>query len=623
MEKYLQLFILIPVLGFLISLFLPRKKENLISMLAFTIAGVHLVGAIVFIGFWLAQDSLTLDIRHITLFQAGRVEIFIDFYFDKVAAVFGVMGSILFFVVVRFSKFYLHREEGFKRYFTTILLFFTGYNLVIFSGNYETMFIGWELLGICSYLLIAFYRDRYLPVKNSLKVISIYRLGDVCLMLSMWMGHHLWHENITFLKLNDASLVSSHFADHYYYAHFIALMLVIAAAAKSAQLPFSSWLPRAMEGPTTSSAIFYGSLSVHLGIFLLLRTHCYWEGLIAIKVLIIVIGIATAIISTMIAQVQASVKTRIAYESIAQIGLMLIEIALGWHMLALVHFAGNAFLRTYQLLVSPSVLGYMTHDLFFSFDAASVNKNDRPMRKLRNSLYILSVKEWNLDYYLQRFLWNPFKWLGNMMKLFTGPFLGGILVIIYIAGIYDKYEPDHVPEWMLDWFPTLLSLIGLIYILKSFAEKGNAIKAWAYVLVGQLFIALSVDLLNEDFALSHIALFLGGSMISALVGFVCLKKIKNLDQNIDLNQFHGYLPEKPMIAFVFLLSCFGFVGLPFTPSFIGIDLLFSHIHKHEEMIIVFTSMSFLVMEVAILRIYSRVFLGPNKKASKASAYRSS
>ncbi|MBL0134718.1 MAG: hypothetical protein IPP79_12295 [Chitinophagaceae bacterium] len=144
-----------------------------------------------------------------------------------------------------------------------IQLFFLGYNLIIFSGNYESLFIGWEFIGIASFLLISFYRDRYLPVRNSIKVISIYRLGDIALILAMWMSHHIWHENIVFAKFNDPSLLSSHLSEHYPSALFIMFMVVLAAMIKSGQFPFSSWLPRAMEGPTTSSGLFYGALSSH------------------------------------------------------------------------------------------------------------------------------------------------------------------------------------------------------------------------------------------------------------------------------------------------------------------------------------------------------------------------
>ena len=142
------------------------------------------------------------------------------------------------------------------------------------------------LLIVSFFLLIIFYRDRYLPVKNGLKTISLYRLSDVCLMLALWMSHHLWHENITFLQLNNAAMVNSHLHEHYFVGLIISLTIVMAAAAKSAQFPFSSWLPRAMEGPTPSSAIFYGSVAVHIGVFLLLRTYPFWSGQIEIKILV-------------------------------------------------------------------------------------------------------------------------------------------------------------------------------------------------------------------------------------------------------------------------------------------------------------------------------------------------
>src|SRR5215217_5996759 len=107
----------------------------------------------------------------------------------------------------------------------------------------------------------------------------------------MWLSHHLWHENITFRQLNDYTFVSAELQQHSLIGVFISLMILISAAAKSAQLPFSSWLPRAMEGPTPSSAIFYGSLSVHLGVFLLLRTFPFWEHQFSVRIAIGLLGL--------------------------------------------------------------------------------------------------------------------------------------------------------------------------------------------------------------------------------------------------------------------------------------------------------------------------------------------
>ncbi|MBP6759861.1 MAG: hypothetical protein KA133_11465, partial [Flavobacterium sp.] len=418
------------------SLLIGNKREKLISFIAIGTVGVQLFALLIFIVYWISGGSQTLDIRHFTFYKEDNIEIFINLFFDKITAVFALIGAIITFSVAIFSRFYLHRDSGFKRFFNTLLLFYFAYSLVIFSGNFETLFIGWEFLGVSSFLLIIFYRDRYLPIKNGLKTISIYRLSDVCLMLALWMSHHLWHENITFIKLNDIDLVASHIGEHSYYVSFIVLMIVIAAAIKSAQFPFSSWLPRAMEGPTTSSAIFYGSLSAHIGVFLLMRTFPYWETILSIKVLVITIGLITAAVATSIASVQSSVKTQIAYGSIAQIGIMFIELAMGWHTLVLIHFTGNAFLRTYQLLVSPSVLGYLIHDQFFSYVPKQFGAKNSFWNKISNTVYLLSLKEWNMDAFQFNYLWSPFKWVGRKLNFLNNKTILFSLVIIYIIGLF-------------------------------------------------------------------------------------------------------------------------------------------------------------------------------------------
>ena len=619
MEQLLQLFILIPFAGFFITLLLPRKKEKIISFTVLSTISVHLLGLVAFIVCWAINQFPILGVKHLTLFQTDNIEIFIDFYFDKITVVYSLVGSVIALMVAVFSRSYMHREAGYKRFFSTLLFFFTGYNIVIFSGNFETFFVGWEMVGVTSFLLIAFYRDRYLPVKNALKVISIYRLGDICLILAMWMSHHLWHENITFLKLNDLALVTEHLAEHYWFGVFIAVMIVIGAAAKSAQLPFSSWLPRAMEGPTTSSAIFYGSLSVHLGLFLLLRTYPYWETIVPVKALIIFIGLSTSIVATLIGRVQSTVKTQIAYSSAAQIGLMFIEVALGLHTLALIHFAGNAFLRTYQLLVSPSVLSYLVHDMFFNFKPSASGGNS----SFKNSIYILSVKEWNLDFLLHQLLWKPFKWFGNRFDFLTAKVPTVLLALIFVAGLYAYFFQQTIPQTIFEWLPEVFSFIAFILILKVFTERGDALRAWFEVVSSQLFMALSIAMLNENFEHNHILMYLSGSVVAAIVGYFCLKKVKAIDGNIQLNQFHGYNYEQPTVGFIFLVACLGLVGLPFTPTFIGIDLLFSHIHRHEVVLIVLTALSFLFIEIAMLRMYARIFLGQHKKQYHAIAFKSS
>lgn len=624
MEQGLLIFVLIPLLGFIFTFFFANNQEKLIATIATTSIGLHLIACTTFISYWFYMGMPLLDLKYFTFFKEDNIEIFLDFYFDKITAVYAFVGALITFLVIIFSRFYLHRDEGFKRFFTTVLLFFLGYNITVFSGNFETLFIGWEFLGITSFLLIAFYRDRYLPVKNALKAISLFRLGDICLILSLWTSHHIWHQNITFNQLNDVDLVLNHIIDNHNSVLFLISMLIVAAAIKSAQFPFSSWLPRAMEGPTTSSAIFYGSLSVHLGVFLLLRTYSYWSTITSIKIIIIAVGVLTLVIASLIARVQSTVKTQIAYASIAQIGVMFVEVALGWHILALIHFSGNAFLRTYQLLVSPSVLGYMIHDQFFNYKVPPLNKYISANSKLFfNSLYILSVKEWNMDLYLKKVFWNPFKTIGIRLNFLANNKSIWIIFLTFIIGLLMLYFESNIPAKTDLYIHLFFALLGTILILVSFAEKKDAVIAWKLLTLSQGFAVLSIAHFNDKYETKEIFIYITGLAISSLVGYYILQQLKKAKATISLDNFYGHVYHYPQLGFWFLVACLAFVGLPFTPSFIGIDLMFSHVDHDEYLLIILTSISFLVLELSVLRIYARLFLGPNHIQDHPIAYRSS
>ncbi len=622
MEQLLQLFIFIPLAGFIASLFLKPTRERLISGVAYTSVAIQLSGIVLFITYWLLIGSPVLNLKHFVFFKEDNIEIYLDFYFDKTTAVFSLLGALVTFLVLIFSKYYLHRDSGFKRFFNTVLLFFFAFNITIFAGNFETLFLGWEVLGITSFLLIAFYRDRYLPVKNALKTISLYRLGDICLILAIWTSHHIWHENITFFKLDNSQLVASHISDHYQSVIFLLSMIVIAATIKSAQFPFSSWLPRAMEGPTTSSAVFYGSLAVHLGVFLLLRTFNYWESVLPIKIAIIAIGILTAVVATMIARVQSTVKTQIAYASVAQIGLMFIEVALGWHVLVLFHLSGNALLRTYQLLVSPSVLGYMIHEQIFKFVPKPIKSSGSFASKISNTIYLHSIKEWNMDTCLKKLLWDPFKFIGKSLQFISNKVGLVLFGIIFITGLLLFYMDDLIPKPIDEYLHITFAFLGMILILLSFVEKKSPLKAWVFIILSQLYVVLSVALLNDEYQFVEILLYVCGLGVAALLGILVLKRLHRLEHDLSLQDFYGHIYHHPKLSIWFLIACLAFVGLPFTPSFIGLDLMYSHIDHEEYVLVTFVTISFLVLELAVLRIYARVFLGPHVKQTHAVSFRS-
>ena len=619
MNTWVAIFVLWPILGFLFSLCIPKEKENALSNLSFGFIILHLIGALGFGVRWFFSGGKPLNIREFSIYKAYNYDFFIDLYMDHITIVYWLIGALVTSIITKYSRYYLHREEGYKRFFNTLLFFYSGFTLIIFSGNLETLFIGWEILGISSFLLIAFYRDRYLPVKNAVKVFSIYRIGDVGLILVMWLSHHIWNENISFDKLNSAALVHAHFQELSSFGLVVACMIYLTASAKSAQFPFSSWLPRAMEGPTPSSAIFYGSLSVHIGAFLLLRTYPFWENQFIFRVFLVLAGLLSALIGTVTSSVQSSIKSQVAYASLGQIGLIFAEIGMGFHVLAIVHICGNAFLRTYQLLISPSVVSYKIKEQMYEIELQESNNKKIPNRWL-NSLYVLSLKEWNLDSFMYHYIWNPIKSMGAKWAIFNFKYVFYIATLTIIGGLTLLWFNHLLAPNVIHSLPLVFAITGCLMVMKAFSERNSVRKSWSLIMLNHLSIAIAISF-NEHFVFQHHLWYLGGILVSWIFGHLILNKLRS-KEGISLNQFYGHAYEHPKFAFLFLLACLGISGFPITPTFIGEDLIFSHIHSDQILLAVVVAFSLIINGLASIRIYSRVFLGPHVKNYHGVAKRS-
>jgi len=618
LSQSLSLFIIIPLIAFLITTLLKNKSEKLIAGIVRFAKIFYILMSLVFVAGWLLNGLEPLSYKLATLYKTDHFVFAIQFYYDEVTAVFSIVGSLLFFLVATFSKYYMHRDEGFKRFFNIILLFAAGYNFIIFSGNFETLFVGWEIKGLCSFLLIAFYRSRYLPVKNAYKTISNYRISDVALILAMWMMHHLTHQNISYTDLDQARDLAAQ-THHSGMAIFIVCMFILAATVKSAQFPFTTWLPRAMEGPTSSSAIFYGSLSVHIGVFLLLRTHAFWQDMLWAKIVIIIVGALTGIFATMIARVQPNVKTQIAYSSAAQIGIMFIEIALGFHWLVLIHFAGNAFLRTYQLLVSPSVLNYLVHHQYFHYHPPQ----NKTIGKLKATLYILAVKEWNLDTIMFKYVWSPFKWIGRKLSFLNGRGLQILFVVAIVSSVLLLVQKEDHAEWVYTILPILFLSFALLFTLFAFSSRRSASSAWNYILLAHVFIITAIFLISREVHTTELLMYGGGVFVAYLIGLFCLNRTYSIDQDISLNKYHGYVYENKVTAVLFLIAAIGLLGFPITTAFIGIDVFFTYVESGKPALIALLALCFIFIELAAIRIFLRIYMGPHKKLYHPVAFRTS
>lgn len=618
LSQSLSAFIFIPLIAFFITIFLKNKSEKIIGIIVRIAKVTYILLAVLFAVGWIFNGLTPINNRLATIYQTDHFVFAIQFYYDEITAVFSIVGSLLFFLVATFSKYYMHRDEGFKRFFNIILLFAVGYNFIIFSGNFETLFVGWEIKGLCSFLLIAFYRSRYLPVKNAFKTISNYRISDVALILAMWMMHHLTHQNISYTDLGQARDLAAQ-THHLGMAMFIVCMFILAATVKSAQFPFTTWLPRAMEGPTSSSAIFYGSLSVHIGVFLLLRTHAFWQDMLWAKIVIIVIGALTGIFATLIARVQPNVKTQIAYSSAAQIGIMFIEIALGFHWLVLIHFAGNAFLRTYQLLVSPSVLNYLVHHQYFHYHPPK----NKAVGKLRATLYILAVKEWNLDTMMFKYVWSPFKWIGKQMQLLESRVGKLILIVLAILAVDAAFITPAIWENISSLLPGIFLGIALLVLLASFASRRSARECWDNLIIPHILIISAITINAGQIHWTEVIFYMGGVLVAYTIGIFCLQKTYSVDKNVSLNQYHGYVYEDKVTAILFLLAAIGLLGFPVTTAFIGIDVFFTYVESGQVLLIALLALCFIFIELAAIRIFLRIYTGPHKKLYHPVAFRTS
>ncbi|HUA17483.1 MAG TPA: proton-conducting transporter membrane subunit [Bryobacteraceae bacterium] len=305
---------------------------------------------------------------------------------DRLSLPFLVLTLVLSGLIGQFSATYLHRERGFLRFFLLLHLFAFGSLLAFAAGSFDLLVAGWEIVGITSVLLIAFFQQRTAPVENGLRVFAVYRACDIGLLLAVFAMHH-WAGTASFaggLPLLTPAQTT-----------IVCLLLLLAAAGKGAQVPFSGWLPRAMEGPTPSSAIFYGAISIHAGAYLLLRVEPMLVQSRWASALVILTGLITAVHGTIVGRAAADAKTSLAYASLTQVGVVFVEIGMGWKWMAVAHILGHATLRTLQFLRAPSML----HDYHAMHSAigGELSPAGKRLEDLLPQRFQLWLYRWALD----------------------------------------------------------------------------------------------------------------------------------------------------------------------------------------------------------------------------------
>lgn len=340
---------LVLALGQLTGGIAGESGERLTSRIALASAMLSLAGLIAAV-YLRYRDLVPAQLVLGTWLQSGTYRIGVNFSLDALSLSYALLAAVFSVLSLRFATHYLHREVGFHRFFMVLSLFGGAMLLLALAGNAGLAFAGWELAGVCSYLLIAYAYDRPTAASNATRAFVTNRLGDAGFVAGIFLAY-AWTGSLDWTELTDPGRRLATWQ-----AGVMAACFLLAALAKSAQVPLAPWIARAMEGPTPSSAVFYGAVMIHAGVYLMLRLQPLLEQSPLAMALMAAFGLVTAYYGYFCGLTQTDVKSALIFSATGQVGLMFLEAGLGWWNLALWHLLAHAVIRGYQFLTAPSLM---------------------------------------------------------------------------------------------------------------------------------------------------------------------------------------------------------------------------------------------------------------------------
>ncbi len=357
MSKLVYLVPLFPLLGFLIN-GLGRKSMSR--------SLIGIVGSGAILASFVVSLLIFFDVKNngasvIALFDFINVESFqIPFAFqvDQLSSLFLLIITGIGFLIHLYSTAYMHEEEPqhFGRYFAYLNLFVFSMLLLVLGANYVIMFIGWEGVGLCSYLLIGFWFKNNTYNYAARKAFVMNRIGDLGFLLAVfWLLFRLGTASYGDVFANVSKLSS-------FDVTAITTLLFVGAMGKSAQIPLYTWLPDAMAGPTPVSALIHAATMVTAGIYMIARSNILYTMAPATQTLVAVVGLATAIFAATIALKQNDIKKVLAYSTVSQLGYMFLGLGVGAYTGAVFHVMTHAFFKALLFLGAGSVIHAMHHE---------------------------------------------------------------------------------------------------------------------------------------------------------------------------------------------------------------------------------------------------------------------
>ena len=356
MIKFVYLVPLFPFIGFLLNGLLRKKlSKSLISIIG---CGSVLASFVVSLLIFFEVRDPTFQSTVINLFDfinVGSLKIPFAFQVDQLSILFLLIITGVGFLIHLYSTSYMHDEENdhFARYFAYLNLFVFSMLILILGSNYVIMFIGWEGVGLCSYLLIGYWFKNIEYGNAAKKAFIMNRIGDLGFLIAVfWMIGK-------FGSVNFAEVFSKAPSTSIPVLTGITLLLFVGATGKSAQIPLYTWLPDAMAGPTPVSALIHAATMVTAGIYMIARSNIMYTLAPTTQTVVAIVGLATAIFAASIALKQNDIKKVLAYSTVSQLGYMFLGLGVGAYTGAVFHVMTHAFFKALLFLGAGSVIHAM------------------------------------------------------------------------------------------------------------------------------------------------------------------------------------------------------------------------------------------------------------------------
>jgi NADH-quinone oxidoreductase subunit L len=271
---------------------------------------------------------------------------------DALSSIFIMVITGIGFLIHLYSISYMSHDDGFGKFFAYLNLFIFSMLILVLGGNYLIMFIGWEGVGLCSYLLIGFWYKNVAYVKAANKAFIMNRIGD----LGFLIGIFLLFSRFQTLDFNLLQTIIAGRPIDYTFYTAVALCFFVGATGKSAQIPLFTWLPDAMAGPTPVSALIHAATMVTAGVYMITRSHFIYSLVPHAQHVILIIGLLTALVAATIATQQNDIKKVLAYSTVSQLGFMFMALGVGAYTAAIFHVITHAFFKALLFLGSGSVI---------------------------------------------------------------------------------------------------------------------------------------------------------------------------------------------------------------------------------------------------------------------------